>query len=297
VHPVTRRLARGALVVATALAATVASGTAPAGAQDHGPGTRGPIDHSGSATGNGYTAAAALLNADGGGTREGAMSTECEVPTRPGEPAHYGRKYYGANAEGAIFMIFYCEIDEPHPNEDATAFITYFAGYVMPLDPQQLVENALADLNLSPPVIHTDPGDGQNSLTGLATYLWIDEDSLDAQHVFDNAGPLRVEITARPTADGTIVWNTGEATVTCADYGQPKGSCSYTYQRSSVLQPGNQYRVTASVAFTGSYVVTLDGDFIGGGADIGDVVVPTAPYLLGVAEAQAINTNPRRPPA
>ena len=292
-HPVTRRLARSALVIATALAATVAAGTAPSGAQDQGPGTRGPIDHHGSRTGDGYTAAAALLNADGGGTREGAMSTECEVPTRPGEPAHYGRKYYGANAEGAIFMIFYCEIDAPHPNEDATAFITYFAGYVLPLDPQQLVENALANLNLNPPVIHTDPGDGHNSLTGLATYLWIDHASLGAQHVSDNAGPLRVDITARPTADGTIVWNTGEATVTCANYGQPEGSCSYTYQRSSVDQPSNQYSVTASVAFTGSYVVTLDGDVVGGAADIGNVVVPTAPYQLGVAEAQAINTNHR----
>ena len=291
-HPVTRRLARGALVVATALAATVASGTAPAGAQDHGPGTRGPIDHSGSATGNGYTAAAALLSVDPGDGHHD-LPAECVVPTRPTEPAHIGRLVSGPGPDGAYLVIIYCDVDGPFPYQDPTFSITYFAGYVTPLDPQALVENALANLNLSPPVIQTNPGGGLDSLTGLATYLWIDPNTVDPPDVADTAGPLSVVISAEPTDDGTITWDTGEGTVTCAGYGLPEGSCSYVYQRSSLGRPGNQYGITASVTYTGSYTVWLDGAVFRGPIDIGDVVVPTAPYLLGVAEAQAINTNHR----
>jgi hypothetical protein len=289
---VTRRLARGALVVATAVAATVAAGTAPAGADDPGPGTRGPIDHHGSPTGNGYTAAAALVSVDSAnGHRD--MPTECVVPTRPTEPAHVGRLVDGPAPDGTYLVVLYCDVDGPFPYQDPSYTFTYFARIVTPLDPQALVENALANLDLSPPVIKTDPGDGLDSLTGLATYLWIDETSLGAQHVTDTDGPLSVDITAEPTDDGQVVWDTGEATVTCANYGQPEGSCSYTYQRSSLGQPGNQYSVTASVAFTGSYTVSVFDQVYRGPINLGNVVVPAAPYLLGVAEAQSINTDHR----
>jgi hypothetical protein len=295
---VTRRLARGALVIATALAATVAAGTAPSGAQDQGPGTRGPIDHHGSRTGDGYTAAAALLTVDGyRGNNRTATDLGCVVPARPTEPAHVGRIISGPGPDGTYYVNVFCEIDADHPNEDATAYITYFIGFVTPLDPQALVEDALANLNLAPPVIETDPGNGLNSLTGMATYLWLDPAHLDPPDVTDSSDGLKVVISAEPTGDGQIIWDTGESTVTCANYGLPERSCSYTYQRSSLGQPGNQYGITASVTYTGSYTVYLADQVFAGPIDIGDVVVPTAPYLLGVAEAQSINTNPRRPPA
>jgi hypothetical protein len=289
-HPVTRRLAGGALVAATILATTVAAGTAPAGAEDPGPGTRGPIDHSGSATGDGYTAAAALLTVDPGtGSRD--LPPECVVPTRPTEPAHVGRRVDDLG-DGSYFVVVFCDVDGPFPYWDPSYSETYWAGIVTPLDPEELVENALANLSLTPPEIRTNPGDGLNSLTGLATYLWLDPLTAGRQEVEDFAGPLSVVITAVPTEDGRIVWDTGEGTVTCANYGSPEGSCSYTYQRSSLGQPGDQYEITASVTYTGSYTVLLFGEVYRGPIDIGDVVVPTAPYLLGVAEAQAINTNP-----
>ncbi|HZM38555.1 MAG TPA: hypothetical protein VFB94_05545 [Acidimicrobiales bacterium] len=291
-HPLTRRLAGGVLVAAAILATTVAAATAPASAEDGGTGTRGPIDDSGSRTGSGYTAAAALLTVEDRGTERRDMDPTCEVPTRPGEPAHVGRVISGPGPDGTYLVILYCDIDAPFDETDATATFTYFARFVTPLDPEELVENALANLNLAPPVIRTNPGDGLNSLTGLATYLWIDQESLDAQTVTDTDDPLSVEITAVPMADGRIVWDTGEGTVTCTNYGQPEGSCSYMYQRSSLDQPGNRYEINASVAFTGSYTVSLFDEVYRGPIDIGEVVVPTAPYLLGVAEAQAINTNP-----
>jgi len=270
----------------------VAASPAPAGAEDPGPGTRGPIDHSGSTTGSGYTAAAALLTVEDRGTERRDMDPECEVPERPGEPAHVGRVISGPGDDGSYLVILYCDIDAPFEVEDDTATFTYFARFVTPLDPDELVENALANLNLDPPLIQTNPGNGLNSLTGLQTYLWIDQDSLGRQRVTDTDDPLSVEITAVPTADGSILWDTGEATVPCTNYGRPEGSCNYTYQRSSLDQPGNQYGITASVAFTGSYTVSLFGEVYRGPIDIGQVMVPTAPYLLGVAEAQAINTNP-----
>jgi hypothetical protein len=291
VHPLTRRIAGGVLVPATILAATIAAGAAPAVAEDRGPGTRGPIDHSGSRTGDGYTAAAALLSVDGPGSSGGDLPAECVVPTRPDEPAHVGRLYSGPGPDGSYLVIIYCDVDGPFPYRDPTFSVTYFAGFVTPLDPQELVEHALADLHLDPAVIKTNPGDGLNSLTGLATYLWIDRLSLGEQTRSDDAGPLRVEITGTPSVDGRITWDTGEGTVTCTSYGEPPGSCSYIYQRSSLGQPGDQYSITASVTYTGSYTVLLNGLPYRGPIDIGDVVVPTEPYLLGVAEAQAINTN------
>jgi hypothetical protein len=292
VHPVTRRLAGGALVATTILASTVAAWTAPASAGDGGTGTRGPIDHSGNPTGSGYTAAAAMLTADGPGSSGGDTDNTCEVPGRPGEPAHIGRLYSGPGADGTYLVIIYCDIDAPFEVIDTTATITYFAGFVTPLDPEALVERALADLNLERPDIITNPGGGLNSLTGLATYLRIDPETLIPPPVTDVAGPVSVVITAQPSGDGHIVWDTGEGQVTCANYGNPEGSCSYVYQRSSLDQPGNQYGITASVTYTGSYAVYVDGDFYGGDANIGNVELETEPYLLGVAEAQAINTNP-----
>jgi len=291
VHPLTRRLAGGVLVAAAILATTVAAGTAPASAED-GPGTRGPIDHSGSPTGSGYTAAAAMLTADGPGSSGGDTDNTCEVPGRPGEPAHIGRLYSGPGPDGTYLVIIYCDIDAPFEVIDTTATITYFAGFVTPLDPEALVERALADLNLERPDIITNPGGGLNSLTGLATYLRIDPDTLIPPPVTDVAGPVSVVITAQPSGDGHIVWDTGEGQVTCGNYGNPEGSCSYVYQRSSLDQPGNQYGITASVTYTGSYAVYVDGVFYGGDANIGNVELETEPYLLGVAEAQAINTNP-----
>jgi hypothetical protein len=289
VHSVTRRLAGGALVAAAVLAATMAAGTAPAAADD--PGTRGPIDHGGSPTGNGYTAAAAMLTADGPGSSGGDTDNTCVVPTRPTEPAHIGRLYSGPGPDGSYLVIIYCDVDGPFPYNDPSYTETYFAGFVTPLDPEALVEHALANLNLERPDIVTNPGGGLNSLTGLATYLWIDPGTLIPPPVTDTAGPVSVVITAQPSGDGNIVWNTGEGQVTCANYGNPEGSCSYVYQRSSLDQPGNQYGITASVTYTGAYAVYINGVFYGGDADIGSVELETEPYLLGVAEAQAINTD------
>jgi hypothetical protein len=232
-----------------------------------------------------------MLTVDGPGSAGGDTSNECEVPTRPGEPAHIGRNYYGTSADGSVFMVVYCDIDAPFDYRDPTASVTYFAGNVMPLDPEALVEHALANLNLERPDIQTNPGGGLNSLTGLATWLMIDPATLLPPPVTDSAGPLTVVITAQPSGDGRIVWDTGEGTVTCAGYGNPPGSCSYTYQRSSLGQSGNRYGITASVTYTGSYAVYLNGVFYGGAADIGNVELETEPYLLGVAQAQAINTN------
>lgn len=291
-HTLSRRLARAAVVaVAAAAALAAAVPPVPAGAQGSGTGTRGPIDHHGGVSGPGYTAAAAMLTADGTGSSGGRTSNECQVPTRPGEPAHIGRLYIGPGNDGQYFVSIYCDIDAPFDYHDPTATITYFAGFVTPLDPEALVEEALANLTLERPDIVTKPGGGANSLTGIGTWLWIDPQTIIPPDVVDTAGPVRVVISARPTGDGRIVWDTGEGTVTCTGHGLPEGSCSYTYQRSSLGQPGNQYAITASVAYTGSYAVYLNGDFYGGDDDIGNVELETEPYLLGVAEAQALNTN------
>ena len=210
-HPLTRRIAGGVLVPATILAATMAAGAAPAGAEDGGPGTRGPIDHSGSRTGDGYTAAAALLSVDGPGSSGGDLPAECVVPTRPDEPAHVGRLYSGPGPDGSYLVIIYCDVDGPFPYRDPTFSVTYFAGFVTSLDPQGLVEHALADLHLDPAVIKTDPGDGLNSLTGLATYLWIDRLSLGEQTGPTTLVPCGWRSRPRPRSTGASRGTPGRA--------------------------------------------------------------------------------------
>ncbi|HEX8803953.1 MAG TPA: hypothetical protein VF743_07160, partial [Acidimicrobiales bacterium] len=180
--------------------------------------------------------------------------------------------------------------------------VVWYRTGITPADPQQLAADALARLRPPEAGIHTDPGDGRNSMVGEDTWLWLDGSVYGPQEVWETDGPvvggqalLAVRIWARPKPGGTVVWNTGDGTVTCPNGGNPAGSCTYEYNRSSAGQSGVDasgdpaYQVTATYAYTGGYEVFVLGDMIDSGT-LQDIP-RSSQTVLAVAEAQALNTS------
>lgn len=170
---------------------------------------------------------------------------------------------------------------------------------VVPLDPDEIIEEALANLEVGAPVIETSPGDGLPSMVGIDTWLMIDEASWGpAGPVTTSDGPLSVTVWATPDDNGDVIWNTGDGgEETCTGNGQdPQGSCSHVYERSSAGLPDDDdqgrpaYAVTASVDYTGGYAVYVLGVEIGRVDDLGEITRTSPPHLLAVEEAQALNT-------
>lgn len=280
-----------ALLVAASLVAGAAPGPHPAASAET-PCTGRRCGMSGDNTGSGYSAAAAYATARGeasDGTRE-----TCEV--NPGQPGYYVVHSHGGPDTYYVFIhCFDNSITDPssHPDSGLDRVIDLYV--VEAMDPQDLVEQALASLQVPAPVITTSPGGGNPSLVGIETWLMVESASWGPVMETDTQGILSVTVWATPRDDGNVVWDTGEGTVTCQGNGQPPGSCAYTYATSSALQPaatdvGPAYEVTASITYTGGYSVSVGGQAVGGDPDLGDIVRTSEPVYLPVAEAQAINT-------
>jgi hypothetical protein len=101
-----------------------------------------------------------------------------------------------------------------------------------------IVAMAAAALELPPPVPRTEPAD--HTWVALATYLRIDPALWHPTSATATVRGQTVTATARPTR---VVWDMGEATITCT------GPCAYTYRHASLRQPGRVYKVTATLYY------------------------------------------------
>jgi hypothetical protein len=156
--------------------------------------------------------------------------------------------------------------------------------------PQQLAEQARAQLRLPSPVIASNPAGTQ--LVRLPTWLWLDR-TMWWPHSATAAVPaVSVTATATPTS---VSWSTGDGTtVTCTGPGTPfpaggaaqaaSPDCGHTYRRSSAGSPGERFPITATV----SWRVSWAG---GGAAGAFPDLTTSAVAFLRVAEVQALGTG------
>jgi hypothetical protein len=133
--------------------------------------------------------------------------------------------------------------------------------------------------------VHTAPT--ARTYVKVRTGLWVDGFETVQTDPITLAGQT-VQATATPRS---VTWNLGETTITCNGPGRPNDtSCSHTYQRSSLRQPGRAYRITATVTWDVSWTCTGPGcDDTAGTLE--PSTVPSEPVPLVVDEIQT-NTRP-----
>jgi hypothetical protein len=300
-HPLTRLA-----VAATVLFGSAVLATSPAGAEI-GDGANPP-------TNDEYSHAAQFLAASGGGRGSSGPATcvmdKSSDPAVRAMPAHLEWNSYDSG-DGTYSVWLNCVVDGhnvPSGNE-GTGFppgamwqVNWYRFGIVPADPEELAADAISRLRPATAGIHTDPGGDRPSMVGIPTWLWLDEQAYGPQEAWEVDGPvvggrrlLEVRVWAEPKPDASVVWNTGDGSVTCPGAGLPAGSCTYEYNRSSYGQEatdaaGNPaFTVTASYTYVGGYEVYVMGSLIDSGS-LGDIEV-SSETTLAVNEAQAVNTN------
>ena len=131
--------------------------------------------------------------------------------------------------------------------------------------PQQLMQQALQELQVPTLRAQTAPPRGQDALVGLPEWFWVARAQWHAVSVTVSAGPVWATATATPTGL-SFQPGGGLGPQTCAGPGtaykksraaaQQHTDCSFTYLQPSTGQPGNEYQasitVTWNVSWTGS---------------------------------------------
>jgi hypothetical protein len=171
-------------------------------------------------------------------------------------------------------------------------------GGTPPPDPAVLAQQAVRQLPLDQPVLHTAPGDDGTPLVGLPLWLWYDR--ADGR----TSGRPRAQVTAggvtvRAEAVLTSVeWDlgdggplkrcTGPGTPYEARYGSAESpDCGYRYSASSAGRPGEQYSVTATLHWR--VTATVAGTGVQPIPPIEDYPVISQVLQLRVSEAQVLN--------
>lgn len=167
-----------------------------------------------------------------------------------------------------------------------------FISAVDPVDPVVLAEEARRALPLTAPDVRTSPSAEDDQLVGVPTWLWVGDAWAPLTATASLPG-VSVTVTATPES---VVWEMGNGDrVVCRGAGmaydpsRPDGEqstdCSYTYDRASGHQPGERYRVTATMTWQVSWTVSGAA----GGGSLGALSRSTT-FGLRVTEAQALNT-------
>ncbi len=277
---------RALTVTSLALAALVAAtaSAAPAAADVNG-------DTGGSNSGGKFTAWGAYAGATGGGNV--SVTETCTLMDRPDEPAHVEYNVISYDG-GATYTVWKdCVLDGEDVDDirglfpDGENWDILDSWEVTPVEPDDVVAEAIAMLNPTPPAIVTDPGGGIPGMVGIPTYLSFGG-SLEVEPRSVTEPPITVTVWANPT--GEVEWDTGDGVEACNAPPGPAGECAHLYGSSSRGQPGDEYTITARISYTGGYTVTAAGAVVGGSDDIGDIE-RTATTTLAVNEAQAVNTD------
>jgi hypothetical protein len=164
------------------------------------------------------------------------------------------------------------------------------------ITPQQLLQQALDELQI--PVLHpgTAPPRGKDGLVGLPEWFWVPAGEWHPRSVTVSAGPVWATATAAP-AGLSFQPGGGIGAVTCPGPGtaykpskpasEQHTACSFSYDQSSAGQPGNAYQA--------SVVITWRVSWTGSGGT-GGLVDPGLPvpftFSLPVAQGEALVSNP-----
>lgn len=164
------------------------------------------------------------------------------------------------------------------------------------INPRELLQWALAELNVPTPDLHTAPPAGHDGLVGLPEWFWVSAAQWHPIHVDVSVGPVFANLTVVP-GDLTITPGAGLPSVTCHGHGtrynpnRPASAqhsdCSYIYQQSSATQPNGAYSASVSVTWSASWVGSG-----GAGGPVNPPLVEHAAVRVPVAEGQALVGSP-----
>ncbi len=158
------------------------------------------------------------------------------------------------------------------------------------IDPRILAELQVATFELPAPGAQTSPDPAHTQIVRVPVWLWLD-DGWETMSATATAGPVTSTVTATPAR---VVWDMGTGSPwTCDNPGTPydparadavqRPSCAYTYERTSVGEPGEVFAVSATVHWHVTWTSNL-----GVGGDLGELS-STTDFELRVAQLQAIN--------
>ena len=164
------------------------------------------------------------------------------------------------------------------------------------ITPQQLLVQALGELNVPYLQPATAPPRGTAGLVGLPEWFWVPAGQWHARSVTVTAGPVWATAVAAPVGLA-FQPSAGLSPVTCAGPGtaydirkpsiQQHTDCFYTYQRPSAGQPDNVYHASLTVIWR----VSWTGSGAAGGVLDAALGVPVG-LTIPVAQGEALVTSP-----
>ena len=199
-----RALILGVIVV------TIALGATPLGADPWEPPSSG-----GGGGDGGFNAWAYWAAATGG---RGTPTPEtCTLPAGPGvpdppPPAHIEYVGYEIPPGSGHYSVWKDCVADGHtvnpdlPSRGLGLGTRSTTGMVEAGDPQELINQALAHINPTPPAIGTSPAGEVASLVGVSTWLWL-EGGVAPTSATITDGPLAVTVTATPVS---VRWDPGD---------------------------------------------------------------------------------------
>jgi hypothetical protein len=223
----------------------------------------------------------------GGGGGGGGGGDACRlVPLPSGYPDPYPAP------KGEKWMWIICQMTE----QTGLVLVPTGSTATNPgVTPQELLQEALAELSVPIPKPATAPPRGHAGLVGLPEWVWLPASQWQPVTAEAAVGPVWAKVTAVP-GKLTIVPGGGLPDRSCNGPGtayNPKlpasaqhTDCSYTYTQSSDLQPGHAYQVSVSVTWTATWTGS-DGS---GGA-VNPPLTETTTFPVRVAEGQALVTG------
>jgi hypothetical protein len=290
-----RRLILGVAVGAGLLFAHV-----PPAQADDGDGwwSDGGFEAGGSLTDDGAEAHASRTSTEESGRqRRSGGTVRCSYfDDATGEPFDPGSVDPEADWGSGIILVRICEdtrTGEQVSFEDGMAWLPRQGPLQM--DPRTLAELQVSRLAVPAADVGTNPSPDREQMIRVPTWLWI-ESAWEPVSATATAGPVSATVTATPNR---VVWDMGDGNrVTCNGPGTPYDSsrpageqhtdCSHTYERTSVGQPGERFRVTATVYWSVAF-----SSNVGASGALGEVT-ETREFSLRVTQAQALNQQGAR---
>jgi hypothetical protein len=181
------------------------------------------------------------------------------------------------------------------PGTAPQAFLARNTTGAPQVTPQQLLVQALGELDVPQLRPATAPPRGTDGLVGLPEWFWVPAGEWHARSVTVTAGPVWATATAVPLGL-TVRPGAGLMPVSCTGPGvaydrhklaaQQHTNCSYTYLRPSAGLPGNAYQASVTVTWR----ITWTGSGGSGGVLDPGLAVSTG-FSVAVAQGEALVTR------
>jgi hypothetical protein len=229
-----------------------------------------------------------------------SASTGCWIELASPQPPESDPLWQGHTAkDGAIYT---CTKPNPMrislPGEGIQLFLPGLPqDAIVPANPAVLAIRATNSIPLAQAIVHTAPTAPHLSWVLLRTWLWIPAAQWRPLRGTATAGPTSVTATVRPVK---VTWDLGEDTLTCDGPGRVWRSwmtdaadttCGYTYEHTSADQPGEAYRITATITYAVSWVCAGACTATGGTLDDIDGAPGTATLRVGERRSMVV-ANP-----